>query len=196
MFWRERPDKISNLISESMSLIKKVFNALYKLYILKVGEEKRNSYLRKMGVKVGKNCKIHTVEFSTEPYLVEIGDNARITSGTIFITHDGAVNCFKNEIQGGIFGQIKIGNNVFIGSNSIILYNTTIGSNCIVGAGSVVRGQFPDDSVIVGNPAKVIMRTSVQKFLYRQSPGLVMTDNLPVAECTRLIKKHFGLDKE
>jgi acetyltransferase-like isoleucine patch superfamily enzyme len=179
-----------------MSSILNIFDSLYKLYILKVSEEKRNNYLRKTGVKIGKNCKVHTVAFSTEPYLVEIGDNARITSGTVFITHDGGVNCFKGEIGGGIFGQIKIGNNVFIGTNSIILLNTTIGNNCIVGAGSVVRGQFPDDSVIVGNPAKVIMRTSVQKFLYKQSPGLVMTDNLPKAQCTILIRKHFGLDKD
>jgi len=168
-------------------------NAFYKLLILKAGEERRNKYLRRQGVKIGKNCKVHTVSFSTEPYLVEIGDNARITSGTIFITHDGAVNCFKGEIGGGIFGRIKIGNNVFIGSNSIILLNTTIGNNCIIGAGSVVRGQFPDDSVIVGNPAKVIMKTSVQKLLYRQSPGLVKTNNLTISDSRKLIKKHFGI---
>jgi len=111
----------------------------------------------------------------------------------MFITHDGAVNCFPGEIDGGIFGKIKLGNNVFIGNNSIILLNTTIGNNCIIGAGSVVRGQFPDDSVIVGNPAQVMMKTSVQKLLFRQSPGLVRTNNLPKAECTRLIKKHFGI---
>jgi len=168
-------------------------NAFYKLLILKAGEERRNKYLRRQGVKIGKNCKVHTVSFSTEPYLVEIGDNARITSGTIFITHDGAVNCFKGEIGGGIFGRIKIGNNAFIGSNSIILLNTTIGNNCIIGAGSVVRGQFPDDSVIVGNPAKVIMKTSVQKLLYRQSPGLVKTNNLTISDSRKLIKKHFGI---
>jgi acetyltransferase-like isoleucine patch superfamily enzyme len=179
-----------------MAAISKIFDSIYKLYILKVGEEKRNKYLRRQGVKIGKNCKVHTVSFSTEPYLVEIGDNARITSGTIFITHDGAVNCFHGEIGGGIFGRIKLGNNVFIGTNSIIMLNTTVGNNCIIGAGSVVRGQFPDDSVIVGNPAKVVMKTSVQKLLYRQSPGLVKTNNLPVEECTRLIRKHFGIDSE
>ena len=70
---------------------------------------------------------------------------------------------------------------------------TTIGNNCIIGAGSVVRGQFPDDSVIVGNPAQVIMKTSVQKMLFRQNPGLVKTNNIPKSECTRLIKKHFGI---
>jgi acetyltransferase-like isoleucine patch superfamily enzyme len=176
-----------------MSSILKILNALYKLLILKASEESRNNYLRRQGVKIGKNCKVHTVSFSTEPYLVQIGDNARITSGTIFITHDGGVNCFHGEIGGGIFGRITIGNNVFIGTNCIILLNTTIGNNCIIGAGSVVRGQFPDDSVIVGNPAKVIMKTSVQKLLYQQSPGLVKTNNLPVAECTRLIKEHFDI---
>jgi acetyltransferase-like isoleucine patch superfamily enzyme len=171
-----------------------IFIALYKLLILKADEESRNNYLRRQGVKIGKNCLIHTVSFSTEPYLVEIGDDVRITSGTIFITHDGAVHSFHGELGGGIFGRIKIGNNVFIGSNSIILLNTTIGNNCIIGAGSVVRGQFPDDSVIVGNPAKVVMRRSVQKLIYRQSQGLVKTDNLPESECTRLIKEHFGIN--
>jgi acetyltransferase-like isoleucine patch superfamily enzyme len=177
-----------------MAAISGIFSSVYKLLMLKVSEERRNNYLRKQGVKIGKNCKIHTVSFSTEPYLVEIGDDARITSGTIFITHDGGVNCFKGEIGGGIFGRIILGNNVFIGSNCIILYNTSIGNNCIIGAGSVVRGHFPDDSVIVGNPARVVMKTSVQRLLYRQSPGLVKTNNLPVEECTRLIKKHFGID--
>ena len=173
-----------------------LLDTFYKLVMIKAGEERRNNYLRRKGVKIGRNCKVHTVSFSTEPYLVEIGDNVRITSGTTFITHDGAVNVFRGEIGGGIFGKIKVGNNVFIGTNCIILYNTTIGDNCIVGAGSVIRGQFPDNSVIVGNPAKVIMRTSIQKLLYLQSPGLVRTNNLPVEECTRLIKAHFGIGQE
>ena len=179
-----------------MAAIISLFNSIYKLLLLKVSEERRNKYLRRQGVKIGQNCKVHTVSFSTEPYLVEIGDNARITSGTIFITHDGAVTCFQGEIGGGIFGRIIIGNNVFIGTNSIILLNTSIGNNCIIGAGSVVRGQFPDDSVIVGNPAKIVMKTSMQKFLYHQSPGLVKTNNIAAAECTRLIKKHFFPDSE
>jgi len=171
-----------------------VLTTVYKQLILKVSDERRNNYLRKQGVKIGQNCKVNTVSFSTEPYLVEIGDHARITSGTIFITHDGAVNMFPGEIDGGIFGKIKIGNNVFIGNNSIILLNTTIGNNCIVGAGSVVRGEFPDGSLIMGNPAKIVMQTSALKMLFRQSPGLVKTNNLPVSECTKLIKKHFGIE--
>ena len=50
----------------------------------------------------------------------------------------------------------QIGNNVFVGSGSIILPGVTIGNNVIVGAGSVVRTDIPDDSVVTGNPATII----------------------------------------
>jgi len=57
----------------------------------------------------------------------------------------------------GSSGKVVIGDNCFIGMNSIILKGTKIGNNCIVGAGSVLTGkEYPDNSVIVGNPAKVI----------------------------------------
>lgn len=51
---------------------------------------------------------------------------------------------------------IKIGDDCFIGMNSIILKGTTLGNNVIVGAGSVVHGTFPDNCIIAGNPAKLI----------------------------------------
>lgn len=97
-------------------------------------------------------------------------DHVAIAGGTDFITHDGAIWCFRDEIiNADIFGKIKIGNNVFIGNSCTILPNTIIGDNCIVGAGSVARGKFPDNSVIVGNPAKLVVKMNVQKFLYLQN---------------------------
>jgi len=45
--------------------------------------------------------------------------------------------------------------------SSIILPNTTIGNNCVIGAVSVVWGKIPDDSVLMGNPAKVVMKVSL-----------------------------------
>lgn len=53
---------------------------------------------------------------------------------------------------------IIIGDNCFIGMNSVILKGTTIGNNVVVGAGSVVSGTIPDNCIIAGNPAKIIRR--------------------------------------
>lgn len=53
---------------------------------------------------------------------------------------------------------IIIGDDCFIGMNSIILKGTTLGNNVIVGAGSVVHGTFPDNCIIAGNPAKIVRR--------------------------------------
>ena len=51
---------------------------------------------------------------------------------------------------------VHIGNDCFIGTGCIILKGTVLGDNCVVGAGSVVHGEFPDNCVIAGNPAKMI----------------------------------------
>ena len=53
-------------------------------------------------------------------------------------------------------GEINIGDNVFIGSNSTILYDVTIGDNVIIGAGSLVNKDIPNGSVAAGVPARVI----------------------------------------
>ncbi len=176
-----------------MSLLS-VINRLHIKILNHSSNEKRINYLRRQGVKIGKDCYFLTLEFGTEPYLIEIGDHVAIADGTEFLTHDGAIWSFRNELpDADIFGRIKIGTNVIIGMNCTIMPNTFIGNNCIIGAGSIVRGTFPDDSVIIGNPAKVVMKRSVQRFLYLQNPGLIMTKNLKPAEKVRAIKKHFGL---
>lgn len=59
--------------------------------------------------------------------------------------------------------EIHIGNNCFIGCNSIILKGTVLGDGCVVGAGAVVSGKFEDNCVIAGNPARVIKRLEVRK---------------------------------
>jgi acetyltransferase-like isoleucine patch superfamily enzyme len=60
----------------------------------------------------------------------------------------------RNQI--GEIGSISIGHNVWIGNNVTILKNTIIGNNSIVAAGAVVSGNFPENVVIGGVPAKII----------------------------------------
>jgi acetyltransferase-like isoleucine patch superfamily enzyme len=167
---------------------------LQVFFIKKASDKQKTRYLRGLGMRVGEKCHINTMAFSTEPYLVEIGNHVAIAAGTEFITHDGAIWCFREELKNAdIFGKITIGNNVFIGNNCTLLPNTQIGDNCIIGAGSVVRGQFPENSVIVGNPAKVVMKMSIQKLLYLQNPGFLRTQNLSGSKKTTIIKEHFGV---
>lgn len=54
--------------------------------------------------------------------------------------------------------SVQIGKNCFIGCNSLILKGTVLGDGCVVGAGSVVSGQYDENCVIAGNPAKIIKR--------------------------------------
>lgn len=164
-------------------------------FIAKAGSNARIRFWRRQGMKIGDNCLINNVNFSTEPYLIEIGEHVAIAAGTDFITHDGAVWCFRKEIKNAdVFGRIKIGNNVFIGNNCTILPNTFVGDNCIIGAGSVVRGQFPENSVIVGNPAKVVLSMSMQKLFYQQNPNFLTIRSLKPEEKKVTIKRHFNLE--
>jgi acetyltransferase-like isoleucine patch superfamily enzyme len=162
--------------------------------LLKSSDKRRIRYLRRQGMRIGQDCHVNTMSFSTEPYLIEIGNHVAIAAGTDFITHDGAVWCFREEFKNAdVFGKIKIGNNVFIGNNCTILPNTVIGDNCIVGAGSIVRGQFPDNSVILGNPAKVVLTMSMQRLLYLQNSGFLKTQDLSSREKRKILKKQFNI---
>jgi serine acetyltransferase len=83
---------------------------------------------------------------------------------------------------------------VFIGNNCTILPNTVIGDNSIVGAGSSVRGKFPENSVIIGNPARVVLSMSIQKLLYLQNPNFMTIRGLSLKAKKRIIKAHFGIE--
>jgi acetyltransferase-like isoleucine patch superfamily enzyme len=62
-----------------------------------------------------------------------------------------------------VVAPISVGNNVFIGLNSIVMPGVTIGNNCVIGAGSVVTRDIPDNSIAAGMPAKIITTYSAYK---------------------------------
>ena len=137
-----------------MSIILRISN-LYKKSFWSF--EKR---AKSKGVIIGKNCSIHTPYFSSEPYLIEIGNHVQIASNVQFFTHGGAW-VFRNEYPDlDIFGKIKVGNNVYIGGSSLILPGVTIGDNCVIGAGSVLTRSIEDGLVVAGNPARIMGKTN------------------------------------
>ena len=71
-------------------------------------------YLRKEGVKIGKNCWISSRNFGSEPYLVEIGDHVQITRDVKIFTHGGVWVLAEEFPDIDSFGKVKIGNNVYI----------------------------------------------------------------------------------
>lgn len=114
------------------------------------------SYARWLGVSVGKNCRLIKADFSTEPYLITLGDHVSCTA-VRFETHDGGVWVIRGECpELDIIKPIIVGNNVFIGYGSVIMPGVTIGNDVVVGAYSVVTKDIPCGCVAVGVPAKVI----------------------------------------
>lgn len=113
-------------------------------------------YARFQGVSIGKNCNIQKVSFGSEPYLIEIRDNVQITNGTKIFTHGGGWIFRKEYPKLDYFGKVTIKDNVYIGNNCLIMPGVTIGNNVIVAAGSVVTKSIPNNSIVGGNPARII----------------------------------------
>lgn len=107
-----------------------------------------------INIKVGKNVFINACCRFQDQGGIEIGDNCLIGHNTTIATlnHD-----FNPEKRANLTpSPVKIGKNVWIGSDCTILPGIEIGDGAIIGAGSVVTKSVPSNSVAVGNPARVI----------------------------------------
>lgn len=156
--------------------------------------EERIAELRRRGVRIGNSCTILSTLFSTEPYLIEIGDNVAISSGVQFITHHGLAAMIRHQHPGiQVFGRIRVGSGTGIGINAILLPGAEIGRDCLIGAGSVVRGRIPDNSLVVGNPAKVVGRASLVFAKLAKSPHRLDVYDASPDERRRKIEEHFQL---
>jgi len=113
-------------------------------------------YAKYLGVKFGEGCHIATRTFGSEPYLITMGDNVQITNDVKFFTHGGSWVFRKDTPNFDVFGKITIHNNVYIGNNALIMPGVTIESDVIIGAGAVVTKSVPSDSIMGGNPARII----------------------------------------
>lgn len=116
-------------------------------------------YARHIGVTIGNHCLINTRNWSTEPYLVTIGDNVQITNNVFIHTHGGA-NCIREQHPDfDTFGKVVIEDWAYIGAFAQIMPGVTIGKGALVAAGSVVTKSVAPHTVVGGNPASFICST-------------------------------------
>lgn len=104
-------------------------------------------------VTVGNNTTIGIRSYIVSHSSITIGDNVSLAQDVKIYDHDHDFKTKSNDIcywrNNFMTSEVIIGNNCWIGANCVILRGTKIGNNCIVGAGSILKGEYPDNSIII-----------------------------------------------
>lgn len=147
-------------------------------------------YAKSIGVRIGNDCRMINCTFSTEPWLVSIGDHVSATK-VHFETHDGGVWVFREEEPRiDIVKPIRVGNNVYIGYETVILPGVTIDDNAVIGARSVVTRDVAAGSVVAGVPARVIK--SVEDYRLSAFSSAQMTKLMSPQEKREFYLRHYA----
>lgn len=136
-----------------MSIFKRI-NNFYWNHIASCEE-----YAKHKGAIIGKNCLILTRDWTSESYLIRVGNNVNIAKGVAIQTHGGAGCVRKEHPDFDVFGKVVIEDWAYIGLNSQIMPGVTIGEGALVAAGSIVTKSVAPHAVVGGNPAKFICTT-------------------------------------
>lgn len=123
---------------------------------------KKNIYINRLKmVVIGKNCFINRGVIFDANSKIYVGNNVSIGFNVLITTTEHLEKKKQlNNSKSYVSHVVKIGNGVWIGSNSTILPGCEIGDNCIIGAGAVVKGKLEPNGVYVGVPARYVRKTN------------------------------------
>ena len=163
---------------------------MFKLLFIK-SPMKRARKMKEWGVfrSCGDRVMITSRKIPLYSRLISIGENVWIASNVEMITHDVAhfmlngMKIWDKKFKEKV-GCISIGNNVFIGANSKILYDVKIGDNVVIASGSIVNKDIEDNSIVAGIPAKKIgdFKDFVEKRKFSKTNLEVDNKNLRVSK--------------
>lgn len=130
--------------------------------------------LRRRGLVVGKNFNmLDGVQIDwSHCWHISIGDDVTLAPNVRILAHDASTKPYLGYTR---IAKVDIGSRVFIGANSIVLPGVRIGDDVIIGAGSIVTHDIPNNSVAVGNPARVLIATD--EYIDRKKREMAETPN-------------------
>lgn len=146
-------------------IIKQILRLIFrvKLAYNEIALYARIQMLRARGVTIGKNFKVSPLSYIDmhKPGYIEIGNDVQITRYAMILSYDSSKFKYQDFFKEDPYGKVRIGNNVYIGAQSIVMPGVCIGDNVIVGANSVVLNDVPSNCIVAGNPAKIIKKMDI-----------------------------------
>ena len=162
---------------------------LIKEFLYRLRGEYTTEKLISMGMQVGRNFKrLNGVILDPgHCWLIEIGNNVTMAPRVHILCHDASTKTFLDYTK---IGRVTIGDNVFIGAESVVLPGVNIGSNVIIGANSTVTHDIPENSVAVGSPARVIC--TLDAYLEKEYARM---ENAPRYGADFTLRKNVSMEK-
>jgi maltose O-acetyltransferase len=165
-----------NCLDPDLEAERQEIKKLLRLYNLTEAEPERASILRQMGVQIGQNSTIEAPFYCVYGKNIQIGDHVYLNYSCTILdcnevrighhvmigplvqiyTPDHVLEAEARNQGWEVAKPIVIEDNVWLGGGAILLPGVRIGRNAVVGAGAVVSRDVPENTVVAGNPARVI----------------------------------------
>lgn len=132
-----------------ISILGQPINAIHPTAVVSASVEMKH------GVMISANATLNP--------LVTLGHGV-ICNTSCSIDHECTIDDFAHVGPGAVLcGNVRIGAGTFVGANAVVKQGVSIGKNVTIGAGTVVIRDIPDNTIVVGNPQRVLVKPEVQK---------------------------------